>query len=389
MFLEYGLNQHDELVHIDHSGRGRVSLYCPYCGMRLVARKGQKLAHHFAHDGETCREVATRDNVQLPAYDSFGLSLSSYNWQLLQDFHLRGFTPYGSKERLEQLGLIQYNRFGGPRGMGEYQTTYKGKIPFGETTLQKFADIQRGLLIKRHDKLVGILKRATTAANQRIALADLQLYRAQLQRVLSCALYFLEIKHSGGVLYKIGVTSRTIDERVSEIGRDLTPHFEKVKIKVLRLLNNQGSVEHYFKHRYAAAATAVGNLTEYFTFEQRRNVLSDLTRLGDRELTEFETAVLAGQLPSAAATIKDELAKLRLSEQIKEGMATAVAEGKHVGRPAESAAEIVDKYPAVVQAIKDGLSRKQAATAAGVSVPTVRKVHEAMKATQPRNETDL
>ncbi|MCB0034539.1 MAG: hypothetical protein KDE51_10990, partial [Anaerolineales bacterium] len=97
MFLEYGVNEHNVMVHISNTGRGRVPLSCPYCGMELIARKGKKLAHHFAHDGETCREVATREGVQLPAYDSFGLSLSGYDWQLLRDFHLRGFTPYGSK----------------------------------------------------------------------------------------------------------------------------------------------------------------------------------------------------------------------------------------------------------------------------------------------------
>lgn len=376
MFLDYGLNKHGEMIHISDVGRGRVPLDCPYCGMGLIARKGKKLAHHFAHDGETCREVATRDNVQLPAYDSFGLSLSSWMWQALQKFHQEKATSYREKKQLEAAELIRFNQFAGRTG--DYELTYLGGVPFGDTTLSTFADIQRDLLTRQHDKLEGILDRATTAANKRIALADLQLYRAQLRRVLTCDLYFMEISHGRDKLYKIGVTGRTAEERAAEIERDLFAHVGKVKIKILRLLKNQGSIEHYFKHRYKDAATAVGNFTEYLMFDNRRNVLSDLTRLGDRALNEFEGAVIAEQLPATAAAIQNELFEAELSKRIKKGMQAAAAEGVHIGRPSEGTAETLAKYPAVVQAIEQGLSLRKAAASAGVSVNTVRKVKEAM-----------
>ncbi|WP_407885065.1 hypothetical protein [Scytonema sp. NUACC26] len=46
---------------------------------------------------------------------------------------------------------------------------------------------------------------------------DLKIYRAQLQRILANTLYFLLIQASGETFYKIGVTRRPPQERVTEI----------------------------------------------------------------------------------------------------------------------------------------------------------------------------
>ena len=86
MFLEYGVNDHGELVRIDETGRGRLDgVYCPYCRRPLLARKGKVLAPHFAHDGETCR-AADRDAdvINLPVYDRFLLHLSPAELQALR-----------------------------------------------------------------------------------------------------------------------------------------------------------------------------------------------------------------------------------------------------------------------------------------------------------------
>ena len=50
----------ESLVHISEvtSGR-RPDCLCPGCGEQLIARKGIKLAHHFAHDGGTNCSVET------------------------------------------------------------------------------------------------------------------------------------------------------------------------------------------------------------------------------------------------------------------------------------------------------------------------------------------
>ena len=76
LFLQYGVNDHQELISIEQVARGQTALHCPYCGGLLIARKGEKVAHHFAHREETCR-AASRDfsDVSLPAYDHFNLNL--------------------------------------------------------------------------------------------------------------------------------------------------------------------------------------------------------------------------------------------------------------------------------------------------------------------------
>ena len=89
MLLPYGVNSAGELVYIDQVGRGRLTdVICPYCGGALLARKGQRVAHHFAHAGATCQPSARADDViALPAYDRFGLNLSGREWEVLQGFH--------------------------------------------------------------------------------------------------------------------------------------------------------------------------------------------------------------------------------------------------------------------------------------------------------------
>jgi hypothetical protein len=150
-----------------------------------------------------------------------------------------------------------------------------------------------------------------TDADRAIAATGLRLFRAQWQRVLSASLYFLEINHPTDTLYKIGVTHRPIDDRIVENLGHLMPHLGSAKIKVLRLFSHRGAVELYFKYRYHAYQHKLGSLTEYFELdnEQRRNVLSDLTRIGNKALNVIEQAILDGVKPI------DPIIEQRLIEQ--------------------------------------------------------------------------
>lgn len=363
--LDFGLNKHNELIHISEVERGRGILICPYCRVGLIARKGLKLQHHFAHDGESCRESSSRQEAQLPAYKSFNLSLSGWSWGVLQRFHDGNLGYRPDLEYLEELGFLKYNRFAGR--LGDWQLTTLGKIPFGEATLAKFAEAQRTLIEQKHTRLLKQIEKANTSLDKQITQTDLNLYEAQLKRLVESTLYFLEIKQGRSLYYKIGVTTRAVEARVVEIEKQLHKELSAtVKIKVLRQLRHQGFVEHYFKHRYATSQHTIGKLTEYFRFKKRRNALSDLTRLGDRQFS----------------TLEDELfyqdrVKPR-GQKISEGMARAAAKGVHVGRPQESPTLTVEKYPQVVEAIERGLSRRKASAETGVSVPTIRKVDQAM-----------
>ncbi len=296
MFLQYGIKD-GELVYIDQVERGILpDVTCPYCGGSLLARKGRVKAPHFAHAGETCREV-TRDSaiVSLPAFDRFDLDLRGRDYDALKRWHNREY--YTSKEyyRLQDLKLIEYNEWARTE-----QLTRLGKIPFGELPLKSFSQEQDRLIGNKHTYLMAHARTSWLSdVDRAIAETDLAIFRAQWRRVLSSTLYFLEIVHRDGKVYKIGITQRPIAQRVTEIKVSLTAQLWDIKITVLRLLQHRGAVELYFKLRYKAHQYPIGNLTEYFDFDERarKNALSDLTRLGDKELDYTESCILDGEEP--------------------------------------------------------------------------------------------
>ncbi len=105
---------------------------------------------------------------------------------------------------------------------GFYEFTDLGKIPVGALSLKVFNEVQEPLLLDKLLKLQGAASRAFLI-NSRYSIeriADLRIYSAQLQRILECALYFLEIRVGKKTLHKIGVTRRPIEERLIEIERD-------------------------------------------------------------------------------------------------------------------------------------------------------------------------
>ena len=58
-----------EIVYIDDVERGmKCECTCPGCGERLIARKGQKRIHHFAHQSDSC-EYGYETSLHLAAKD--------------------------------------------------------------------------------------------------------------------------------------------------------------------------------------------------------------------------------------------------------------------------------------------------------------------------------
>jgi hypothetical protein len=118
--------------------------------------------------------------------------------------------------------------------------------------------------------------------------ADLLIYRAQLRRILVNSLYFLEVKADGHCFYKIGVTTRSIEERIAEVQRDVRAHYSDVAVNLLGLWEHRGNVELYFKHRYKAFNYRIGTLTEYFAFPFVKAVLQDLCEMKPKVLSVVE-----------------------------------------------------------------------------------------------------
>ena len=98
-----------------------------------------------------------------------------------------------------------------------YQFTDLGKIPVGALPLALFNKVQEPLLLSALASLEGSVEMAVAAGLSCLdeRRADLLITLAQLRRILVNSLYFLEVKADGHCFYKIGVTTRSIEERIA------------------------------------------------------------------------------------------------------------------------------------------------------------------------------
>lgn len=393
MWLQYGVDEQDQLIAIGDVPSGKTQLSCPYCGEGLTAKKGRIKEHHFAHTGETCRPVAQRDSREvptLPLFDKFHLHLSGKELELL----IKLWTQYGQTNcsipytrklaSLECAGLLKENSY---RTNPGYEFTKLGKIPVGALSLMLFNEVQEPLILEKLETLDREVRRAllTQTSDLEWRLTDLRIYRAQFKRVLSQTLYFLEIDAEGQTLFKVGVTSRPVEARVAEVRQELHTYLKNPIIKILVAWSHRGNVEHYFKHRYKSFNYPIGSLTEYYKFdvlESAKAGLRDLRRMKPKVLSQIEKDILSGKPSEAEEAVLMEQKAQQRSDAIRVGMERAALWGAHIGRPAvaESIDTFLSKNSSVraIEALKRGLSLRVAAKEAGVSVNTVRKVKEAL-----------
>ena len=300
MWLKFGVAPDGELTGIDEVGRGKTNLACLYCGGSLTAKKGSVKEHHFAHTEETCKPVSQRIKTKafpaLPLYDNFNIQLKGEELEQLKVL----WKEYGARDypipkdlvsfRWELKGLLE------SEGSRTYQFTDLGKIPVGALPLALFNQVQEPLLLSELVKL-----EQSTAVAEAAGLscleerrADLLIYRAQLRRILINLLYFLEVKADGNTFYKIGITTRSIEERIAEVQRDVRAHYSDVAVNLLGLWERRGNVELYFKHRYKAFNYRIGKLTEYFAFPNVKAVLQDLCEMKPKMLSDVELDAIGG-----------------------------------------------------------------------------------------------
>jgi hypothetical protein len=299
MWLKFGVAPDGELTGIDEVVRGKTNLACLYCGGGLTAKKGSVKEHHFAHAGETCKPVLQRIKTKafpaLPLYDNFNIELKGEELEQLKVL----WKEYGAQKRSIPKDLVNFRweLKGLVESLGDrtYQFTDLGKIPVGTLLLALFNQVQEPLLLSELMKLEGSVEIAEAAGLSCLEerRADLQIYRAQLRRILINSLYFLEVKADGNIFYKIGVTTRSIKERIAEVQRDIKAHYSDVAVSLLGLWEHRGNVELYFKHRYQPFNYRIGKLTEYFAFPNVKAVLNDLYGMEPKVLSAAESDAIA------------------------------------------------------------------------------------------------
>ncbi|NQE35788.1 GIY-YIG nuclease family protein [Microcoleus asticus] len=307
MWLKFGVAPDGNLASIDEVVRGKTNLACLYCGGGLTAKKGSVKEHHFAHTEETCKPVSQRIKTKafpaLPLYDNFNVQLKGDELEQLKVL----WKEYGVQKRSIPKDLVNFRweLKGLVESSGDrtYQFTDLGKIPVGALPLALFNKVQEPLLLSELVKLEGSVEIALSAGLSCLEerRADLLIYRAQLRRILVNSLYFLEVKADGNTFYKIGVTTRSIEERIAEVQRDVRAHYSDVVVNLLGLWERRGNVELYFKHRYKAFNYRIGKLTEYFVFPDVKPILNDLYEMKPKVLSEIELDVLNREQSDFAA----------------------------------------------------------------------------------------
>ena len=384
MWLNYGIGRDGELVPIERVQRGKTDLQCPYCQGQLTAKKGEIKRPHFAHTNETCRAGSGTRDLELPLFDRFDLHLSRQELDALLRFYRK--QPIGrvllhklAEKEVIEFVESEYSRSGG------WNLSKLGKIIVRELSMMLFAKIQEPLILKKLARLQHQVLRAwhRSSPDYPDLLTDLKIYRAQIQRVLLQSLYYLKVTVDDDVIFKIGVTIRTVPERVAEIERELGEYFRSVAIEILGIWEHRGNLEPYFIYKYDRYRHKIGTLTEYFKFEPELSVsvLRGLRRIGKKKLVAIERNILDG----TKSQLERYINRQERSVAIKTGMSRAKQWGTHVGRPIgskASAEEFLAKPTSVevVTALDNGLSVRMAAKAAGVSPNTVAKVKAAMAA---------
>ncbi|PPS41910.1 competence protein CoiA family protein [Chroococcidiopsis sp. TS-821] len=303
MWLRYGVDANNVLVDIEDVPSGKTQLICPYCGGQLTAKKGRIKQHHFAHTDKSCQFMVVSKNRELPTlplYDDFSIRLSGEELEKLKVL----WREYGVKKcsiphfavpkQFIWHGLLQMVE----SSTLEYQFTRLGQIPVAALPLELFNYVQEPLLL---EKLFNLKQKAELASNSSLffpeRLIDYKIYCAQYQKILRQTLYYLQIKADGDTLHKIGVTQRSIEQRLVEIQRDLKQHFKSITIEVLGTWQHRGNVEKYFKYRYKNFNYKIGSLTEYYKFnsEDAAAVFRDLEQMKLKVLSEIEAGLLTSK----------------------------------------------------------------------------------------------
>lgn len=414
MWLQYALDQDNNLVSVDDVDRCKNNYYCPYCQGELIAKKGKIKVHHFAHKSETCNPVKNQ-NINLPLFWGFDLVLSRQYLNILRELELRNFQPrYFALPSLQKkenriFGYLKRKKVLSDRINYQTGLTELGKVILKKPTLLEFCEIQEKLsqekFIQLREQIFLLLDfiertieykktryKHKSIKQQKIvdknledaeedlkqARIDFMLYHAQYQRVLRNSLYFLEITTDSKTFYKIGVTSRDIETRIQEISVDLSKLFAKFSVCLLGVWSHRGNAEHYFKYRYEDYNFPLGSLTEYFLFEDTQSILADKDALCNKQLNQFERDI-----------INNSCRQLLFSEKVRRGMERAKLLGVHTGRPSVSESTnsflAKPKNQAIVAVLKKGLSVRECARKTGTAINTVRKVKAALSESSSTN----
>ncbi len=108
---------------------------------------------------------------------------------------------------------------------GAYKFIDLGKIPVRALVLAGFNAVQEPLILQKLASFEAAIfdNRDRILSNPELLfwLTDLRIYVAGVRKILLSTLYYLQVKADDQVFYKIGITTRLIAKRLTEIEYDL------------------------------------------------------------------------------------------------------------------------------------------------------------------------
>ena len=372
MFLSHGVNEQGDLVSIHEVSAGRVPLSCPFCGQGLIAKKGSQKEHHFAHDGQTCADAkAILQMTALPLFD-VDMGLSKTEITLLEKLsRWRSFsrTWLSSKQRavfdeLVVSGLVEFQEGDDrPRLSKSAKQLLTLNSSAGRyLSMPDYAELQEALFVAKEKQLIA----HDVAHDTQTA----KFFRLRLATILQQHLYVLRIRlEQDGVCYpliKVGMTTRSIEERTPEICRDLEKFGRIQNIEALGFFHHFGSLEKRLLKLMQPQQHKLGSLTEYSDLLSIPPHLlnEDIRNLGKRKVNGHECSV----------TYRHHQRKVRGGQRRSQ-----LLNEQHLGRPSKKADTLLEDYPDVVRAHENGLSLRKASAETGHAVNTVRKVYDVLK----------
>lgn len=321
IFLEYGLNENGEPVHISTVDSGKTELQCPYCGAELTANKGKQLTHHFHHKGATCKQSQSHQHAFAGWHHfDFNLPRSIVN-RLIQDKERTGNNDryYGRRaDLLAKYDLIKETSGYIPK------LTPKAMVAAASYCIYQFSDWMRQNLQQRYSDI----KKLDVPYRDNLLLVE----ACRQSSLYLATLYLFEFEMEDGLtILKVGRTTRELSERLKEVRADVEEALDGV-VKTNRILAsvpNAGYVEKYALYSYREFQFLIGSHTEFLKLPEssRNRLLWEFTRLDEhlssQALTTHERNITTGRW-------RYEQKRLACS---KEGIKAVLKRNEKFGRP--------------------------------------------------------
>lgn len=324
--LEFGLTQLCDWKHISEVKAGKSELMCPWCKRSLIAKKGRIKAHHFSHDGETCRESTRILNQSLlPTFDTFELLDSDERKYIerLEKYrsHKNLYSWPGMRpaiDRLEVMGVIKVTPEAGEQldqakllldkledGWLDNSGSPSDKLLELFAALLPLSDLER--FWRQPSKIGQVELTADYRKNKFNSLYSLECFdRAQrfwfdsflrrqakfepnclpfivqkIQALNRQSLYVMGVTGSFPLLpeqefIKIGMTSRNPEERLKEVLRSLKPYGDHIQIEVLMVKKNAGRLERLLHRYFQKHNISIGSFREFFSIQTKDWLLQEL-----------------------------------------------------------------------------------------------------------------